>query len=55
MKNKNKKNQLLFAKNTLTELTPDSLQDINGGEALILTLTNWPPKKTDTVADTGIN
>jgi hypothetical protein len=49
MKNKSKKNQLLFVKNTLTELTPDSLQKINGGEE---GLTDWPPNKTQTITIT---
>ena len=51
MKNKNKKNQLLFVKNTLTELTPDDLQKINGGEdEAIIT---WP-KRPDRTSITGI-
>ena len=49
MKNKSKKNQLLFVKNTLTELTPDALQKINGGDEM---LTDWPPTKTQTTTIT---
>ena len=52
MKNKSKKNQLLFVKNTLTELTPGSLQEINGGEIEGTTRPPWPPVITS--AQTGI-
>ncbi len=51
MKNKSKKNQLFFVKNTLTELTPDVLQNINGGEEAV---TGWPPRKTLTTSLTRI-
>jgi len=53
MKNKSKKNQLLFVKSTLTELTPDSLQNINGGELEVIT--KWPPTKTETTSMTRID
>jgi hypothetical protein len=40
MKNKNNKKSLLFITSTLTELTHDSLSNINGGEEPIIK--PWP-------------
>ncbi len=53
MKNKNKKNQLLFIKSTLTELTLDSLRNINGGIEFVEEPGTTNPKTTSITSNSS--